>query len=150
MKSILVFIISLIISIASIAQQKEATVIVYADSAYTEYVQVAEQWIAAYNGTDANKLVDLYLEDAKYISGHVPGLVANGRDRLIANFQTGMKMGGHLEDLEILSITQSCDLATVLCEYNANNAGEKVSGRTLLVLKKVEGKWLIALHMTVV
>jgi len=137
-------------TVVSIAQQKEQSAVVYGDSSYSEYGQVAERWIEAYNGTDADQLIPLYSENAQYISGHVPGLVAGGRDRLIANFQKGMKMGGHLDGLEILSITHSCDLATVLCKYNANNDGQKVSGRTLLVLKKVEGNWLIVIHMTVV
>jgi hypothetical protein len=44
----------------------------------------------------------------------------------------------------------SCDLATLLCRYEASNSGQKAVGRTLLVVKKSNNKWLITLHMTVV
>ena len=111
---------------------------------------IAERWLAAYNGPDAQALSPLYTEDAQYISGHVPGLVASGRAQVVANFQKGMSMGGHLDGLEVLSIEHSGDLATVLCRYDANNSGQKASGRTLLVLRKTGAQWLIALHMTVV
>jgi ketosteroid isomerase-like protein len=61
-----------------------------------------------------------------------------------------MAMGGHLDALEVIAITHSCDIASVLCAYHTNNSGQRVSGRTLLVLKKIDGQWLIAVHMTVV
>jgi uncharacterized protein (TIGR02246 family) len=120
------------------------------DSGSAEFRQLAARWIAAYNGTDANALAPLYTEDAQYISGHVPGLVADGRKRVVANFQKGMSTGGHIDSLEVLSVNQSCDLATVLCRYHANNSGQKASGRTLLILRKTGGRWRIAVHMTVV
>ena len=150
MKSIAYIMLVFCISVISFGQQKEPTSEGYPDSAHIDYGQIAERWVAAYNGTDANELAPLYSEDAQYISGHVAGLVADGRDRLIANFREGMNMGGHLDRLEILSITHSCDLATVLCKYDANNNGQKVSGRTLLILKKINNRWLITLHMTVI
>lgn len=103
-----------------------------------------------YNGPDATKLVPMYSEDAEYISSHVPGLVAHGRDRVIANFQKGMSQGWHIDAVQILLVNISCDIATLVCKYDANNSGQKVSGRNLLVLKKVNGKWLISTHMTVV
>jgi len=120
------------------------------DSASTEIGRIAERWLNAYNGTDADELTPLYTEDAVYISGHVAGLVAEGRDRVIENFRKGMATGGHLDGLEVISITHSCDVASVLCAYYANNSGQRVSGRTLLVLKTIHGQWLIAIHMTVV
>jgi len=61
-----------------------------------------------------------------------------------------MSGGGHIDSIEILSMNVSCELATLLCKYQATNSGQTVVGRNLLVLKKIEGKWLIVLHMTVV
>lgn len=90
-------------------------------------------WKIAYNGGDAKKLIPLYSEDAEYISSHVPGLVAKGKDRLIENFQNGMNMGGHIDKIEILSINYSCDLATLFCKYEATKNGQKASSRNLLV-----------------
>jgi ketosteroid isomerase-like protein len=150
MKSLAIVILALISSLVVCGQQKDTLSVVYRDSADSEFDQIAERWLAAYNGPDAELLTPLYTEDAQYISGHVVGLVANGRERVIANFRRGMNIGGHLDGLEVLLINHSCELATVLCKYNANNSGQKVSGRTLLILKKIDGKWLIAIHMTVV
>lgn len=114
------------------------------------FEELAQKWLRAYNSGDSTTLTSLYTLDAQYISSHVQGLVAEGRDRVIANFQRGVKMGGHIDAVSILSMQMSCDLATLLCKYEATNSGQKAVGRNLLVVKKVNGKWLIALHMTVV
>lgn len=137
--------------------------IYYSISAQTNYNQDAitdsmkvvfhnhmQKWMDAYNGRDAKNLIPLYDEDAEYISSHVKGLVAKGRDRLIENFQNGINMGGHIDKVEILSINYSCDLATLVCKYEATNNGQKAIGRNLLVLKKVNNSWLIITHITVV
>jgi ketosteroid isomerase-like protein len=115
-----------------------------------EFQLNTENWRQAYNSNDAQNLVPLYTEDADYISSHVLGLEAIGRDKLIANFQNGMNMGGHIDSIEILKMNVSCDIATLLCKYTATNSGVTVTGRNLLVMKKINGKWLISLHMTVV
>jgi hypothetical protein len=59
-------------------------------------------------------------------------------------------LGGHVDSIAIISIEQSCDLATLLCTYEATNAGQKAVGRNLLVVKRVNNRWLIVTHMTVV
>jgi ketosteroid isomerase-like protein len=115
-----------------------------------EFQNETEKWKDAYNSNDAQNLVHLYSEEAMYISSHVVGLEANGREKLIANFQNGMNMGGHIDSVEVLTMNVSCELATLLCKYQATNNGVTVTGRNLLVMKKLNGKWLIVLHMTVV
>ncbi len=115
-----------------------------------EFQKQTEKWKDAYNSKDANNLVPLYAEDAGYVSSHVTGLEAKGRDRVIANFQNGMSAGGHIDRIKIVSINISCELATLFCEYQATNSGQTVTGRNLLVLKKINNRWLIVLHMTVV
>ena len=115
-----------------------------------EFQQHIILWKEAYNSKDAKNMVAFYSEDASYISSHVEGLEANGRERLIANFQRGMSMGGHIDTIELLSMNVSCDQASLLCKYHATNSGVVAVGRNLLVLRKVDGKWLIVLHMTVV
>ena len=109
-----------------------------------------EKWKVAYNSRNAQNLIPLYTGDAQYISSHVAGLEAIGRDKLIANFQNGMNMGRHIDSVEILSMNVSCELATLVCKYQANNSGQIAVGRNLLILRNISGKWLIAVHMTVV
>ncbi|MBX2977215.1 MAG: DUF4440 domain-containing protein [Ignavibacteriaceae bacterium] len=109
-----------------------------------------KEWMEAYNSGDASGLIPLYDENAEYISSHVNGLVASGRDRLIKNFAIGMKMGGHIDKVEILSINHSCEITSLVCRYEATNNGEKAIGRNLIVLKNIKGEWKIITHMTVV
>lgn len=117
----------------------------------TEYFNnLAQIWMRAYNNNDSTTLAALYTPDADYISSHVQGLVAHGRDHVIANFQRGIESGGYIDSISVLSVQLSCDLATLLCRYEATNSGQKAVGRNLLVVRKVNGRWLIRLHITVV
>jgi len=109
-----------------------------------------DQWKEAYNSKDSRNLEPLYTSDSQYISSHVAGLVADGRKKLIDNFQNGMNMGGLIDSVEIIKMEVSCDLATLLCKYQATNSGVTVTGRNLLILKKIGTDWFIVLHMTVV
>ncbi len=145
-KIIMNLILMLAISGSLVAQQNKVT----DPQLKKEFENNIELWKQAYNSGDAQNLVPLYTEDAIYTSSHVAGLEAIGRDKLIANFQNGITMGGHLDAIEILSADVSCEMAYLFCKYQATNAGEKFTGRNLLVLKKVENKWMIVIHMTVV
>ena len=107
-------------------------------------------WQKAYNSGDAKNLIPLYSEDAIYTSSHVSGLEAIGREKLIANFQVGISGGGHIDKIEILKMDVSDGMAYLFCKYQATNSGVTVSGRNLLVLKKVKNEWKIVIHMTVV
>lgn len=109
-----------------------------------------EKWKTAYNSGDARNLIPLYSVDATYTSSHVPGLEAIGRDKVTANFQVGISGGGHIDQIDILSANVSGRMASLYCRYQATNSGTTVSGRNLLVLRKVKGQWLIFSHMTVI
>ena len=120
------------------------------DSLTAKFELNVKTWREAYNSGDAGDLIPLYAEESEYISGHVDGLVATGRARLIENFQNGINGGGHIDSIEILSVSYSCDLAVLVCKYQASNSGQKASGRNMLVLRKSGNQWLIIKHMTVV
>lgn len=120
------------------------------DSLKKVFRQATNRWRQAYNSGDAKQLAPLYTEDVVYLSSHVEGLVAEGRDRVVANFQKGITGGGHIDTVEIISMSVSCNLALLHCQYQATNSGVTVTGRNLLVLRRVGDQWLIATHMTVV
>lgn len=109
-----------------------------------------DEWRIAYNSGNSRNLSPLYTEDAQYVSGHVNGLVADGRDNILKYLQDGINGGGHVDSIEIIKMNVSCDLATLLCKYQATNSGITVTGRNLLVMKKINGKWQILQHVTVV
>ena len=120
------------------------------DKEFAVFQQNVEKWIVAYNSGDAQNLVQLYAGDATYTPSHVSGLEAIGRDNLITYFQRGISGGGHIDKIEILTANVSGEVASLYCRYQATNSGVTVSGRNLLVLRKVNGVWLIFHHMTVV
>ena len=115
-----------------------------------EFQQLANRWMELYNKGEGTELGMLYAGDADYISAHVPGLVAHGREKIAANFQKGMNGGGHIAAITVLSIEISGDLSYVLCRYDAVNSGVSVSGRTALIARRIDGVWRIKAHLTVV
>lgn len=117
---------------------------------HKDFQTQTEEWKIAYNSGDAKNLRPLYTDDAKYLSSHVPGLEAFGIENVLANFQKGISGGGQIDSIRIIFLERSGSLAYLLTQYYATNSGQKVSGRNLLVLRKVKNKWLIAVHMTVV
>jgi ketosteroid isomerase-like protein len=105
----------------------------------TDLHRLSQQWKQAYNSKDSKNLVPLYAMDAEYISAHVPGCVARGRDAVIANFQAGIDTGGFIDSIDVLSTHASCDLVTLVTRYRGTAGGQKV-----------DGNWLIVTHMTAV
>jgi len=150
MKTLRIFFSFVVLSVVTTSLSAQPLTAADSTQIRNEFQQQANLWMQAYNSKDARNLVPLYSEDAIYISSHVSGLVADGRDALVAYFQNGMDMGGHLDFIEIVSMNLSCDLATLLCRYQATNSGQTVEGRNILVLKRINHVWLINLHMTVV
>ena len=109
--------------------------------------KVAEDWKTAYNGKDASAVAALYAPDGYYVSAHV---VAHGRTEIQAYFQRGIDAGGHIDAIQILSSGRSGDLAYTVGTYEATNAGQKVRGRNVVVVRKIAGRWLMVAHETVV
>jgi ketosteroid isomerase-like protein len=108
---------------------------------------LAEAWRTAYNAKDAAALASLYAPDGYYVSSHV---VARGRAEIQAYFQRGIDGGGHIDSLELLASGQSGDLAYWVGTYQATNAGQKVRGRNIVVVRKVANEWLIVAHESAV
>jgi uncharacterized protein (TIGR02246 family) len=108
---------------------------------------IADDWKNAYNSGDAAKVAALYCEDGYYLSAHI---LAHGRDAIQAYWQRGIAAGGYIDFIKPLTVFSSCDLGYTAGTYQATNAGVTVDGRILIVLKKVNGRWLIAAHETVV
>ncbi len=109
--------------------------------------QVSEDWIKFYNAGDAAKVGALYTEDGYYLSAHI---LAHGRQAIRSYWERGIKAGGHIDFIKPVTIYYSGNLAYCAGTYQATNAGVTVDGRILIVLRKVNGRWLMAAHETVV
>ena len=109
--------------------------------------QIPEDWIRFYNAGDAAKVAALYTEDTYYLSAHI---LAHGRQAIQAYWERGIKARGHVEFIKPLTFYQTGGLAYCAGTYQATNAGVTVDGRILIVMRKINGKWLMAAHETVV
>ena len=109
--------------------------------------QVSEDWIRFYNSGVAAKVAALYTDDGYYLSAHI---LAHGKPAIEAYWERGIKAGGHIDFIKPLTLYYTGDLAYCAGTYQATNAGVTVDGRILIVLRKVNGKWLMAAHETVV
>ncbi len=81
------------------------------------------------------------------MSAHI---LAHGRPAIQAFWERGIKARGHIDYIKPLTTYYSGDLGYSAGTYQATNAGVTVDGRILIVLRKVDGKWLMAAHETVV
>jgi uncharacterized protein (TIGR02246 family) len=118
-------------------------------SGVNEYAiaKIADDWKNAYNGGDASKVASLYTSDGYYLSAHV---LAHGRKAIEAYLSRGIAAGGHIDFIKPITVFASGNLGYTAGTYQATNAGVTVDGRILLVFKKIDGRWLIAAHETVV
>ncbi len=117
---------------------------------HTEIDKSIEEWKTAYNSGNANFLRPLYAETARYVSAHVPGYDAIGREAVIANFQRGISAGGRIDSIVVLSVDRTETRMTLLTAYYATNNGIPVHGRNLLVMQRGGQRWEILFHMTAV
>lgn len=112
--------------------------------------RIAEGWKEAYNRNDAAAGAALYAEDGYYVSQHLSTGIIQGREAIRANIQRGIDSGGHLDSIAVLRLEIAGNFAYCVGTYHATNAGQKVTGRNILVFKKIDGKWLIVAHTSVV
>jgi ketosteroid isomerase-like protein len=137
------------LALSASAQQNSVTINAY-NVIKEEVTLSTEQWKNAYNSNDVEKLAEFYAEDADYISPHVPGLMIHGRGQIKENFRRGIAGGGHIDSIAVQRSGSSCDLAYLICAYQATNSGVTVRGKNVLVMKRVGTRWLILTHASIV
>ncbi len=109
--------------------------------------QISEDWIRFYNAGEPAKVAALYTDDGYYLSAHI---LAQGTQAIQVYWERGIKAGGHIDFVKLLTLYYAGDLGYFAGTYQATNAAVTVDGRVLIVLKKVNGRWLMAAHETVV
>ncbi len=112
-----------------------------------EFVGISQAWISRYNAGDASGVAALYAPDAYYASAHV---LAHGRDEIRSYWSRGIAAGGHVDFIRPVEVRVSGELGYLLGRYQATNAGMTVDGRILIVGRRLDGRWHIAAHETVV
>jgi ketosteroid isomerase-like protein len=56
----------------------------------------------------------------------------------------------HLDTIEVFKVECSRDFAYTVGSYESTNAGQKAFGVNVVVLRKIEGRWLIVAHESAV
>jgi len=108
--------------------------------------QIAQEWKEGYNSRNATQVGSLYDANAYYLTQHFATGIVHGRADIQAYVQRGIDAGYHIDSIAILQTTCSGNFAYTVGRYDATNAGQKVFGVNLVVLRKTGGRWLIVAH----
>ena len=120
------------------------------DDDETSLRKIAELWKDGYNKGDAAAVAALYTEDAYYLTQHFITGILHGRARIQAYVQRGVDARYQIDSIEVISLDCSGDFAYTVGQYKSTNAGQKALGVNIVVLKKIDGKWLIVAHESAV
>ena len=108
--------------------------------------QITETWKDGYNSGNAAGVAALYTPDAMYLTQHFAGGIVDGRQAIQAYVQRGVDAKYHVDDIAILRMECSGDMAYVIDRYTSTNGGQRAMGVNLVVLRRIEGMWRIAAH----
>ena len=112
--------------------------------------QISERWKDGYNQGNPAKVASLYTEDAYYLTQHFVAGFVHPRSQIQAYVQRGVDARYHVDTIKVVRLECSGDFAYTVTRYESTNAGQKAFGVNLVVLKRVQGKWLIAAHESAV
>ncbi len=111
---------------------------------------VSEVWRDGYNSGNAAQVAALYAPGAYYLTQHFVTGIVHPRERIQAYVQRGIDARYHLDAIEIVELACSGNLAYTVGRYESTNGGQKAMGVNIVVLKKIEGQWLIVAHESAV
>jgi uncharacterized protein (TIGR02246 family) len=112
--------------------------------------KVAHDWKEGYNAEDPAAVAALYAEDATYLTQHFATGIVHGRRAIQAYVKVGTYAKYKIESLRVLASGCSRDFAYDITRYDSINAGQRGFGVNLVLLRKIEGKWLIVAHESAV
>jgi len=111
---------------------------------------IADTWKESYNAGNAAKVAALYSPDAYYLTQHYVDGIVHPRPLVQAYVQRGVDARYHVDSIETLSTVCSGDFAYAITRYRSTNGSQKAMGVNLVVMRKIEGKWLIVAHESAV
>lgn len=111
---------------------------------------IVENWKNGYNSGDPEKVASLYGPDATYLTQHFVTGVVHGRPAIKSYVKKGTDAHYRIESLRLLTSGCSGDFAYAITRYESTNADQKAFGVNLVVLQKMDGRWLIVAHESAV
>jgi uncharacterized protein (TIGR02246 family) len=126
-----VFICLLLLAVLAVAQTS---------SSNSKVSAVREAYIAAYNAKQADKVADIYAQDAVLI---MPAGTLDGRDAIRAQLQKDFASGA--TDLQVVNMKSGgdADVQWESGDFSQKVNGKEVKGHYLVTLKMVQGNWQI-------
>jgi uncharacterized protein (TIGR02246 family) len=112
--------------------------------------EIADTWKNAYNAGDAAKVAALYSPDAYYLTQHYVEGIVHPSPLIQAYVQRGVDARYQIDSIETLSTVCSGDFAYAITRYHSTNGSQKAMGVNLVVMRKIEGRWLIVAHESAV
>ena len=112
--------------------------------------QISEQWKEGYNHGNAAQVAALYTEDAYYLTQHFVAGFVHPRSQIQAYVERGVDARYHIYTIDIVRLECAGDFAYTVTRYESTNAAQKAFGVNLVVLKRIQGKWLIVAHESAV
>ncbi|MGE5113312.1 MAG: YybH family protein [Acidobacteriaceae bacterium] len=112
--------------------------------------QIAEEFKDGYNAGDPERVAALYTEDATYLTQHFASGIVQGRAAIKAYVKNGTDAKYKIDSIQMLASDCSGDFGYAITRYESTNAGQKAFGVNLVVVKKIDGKWLIVAHESAV
>lgn len=112
----------------------------------SEMQNLRNTWVQEFNAGHAAKVGALYAPEAVLM--RFDGSV-HGNDSILAELQRSMSAGTHGYSLNSLHCERSGDLGYDTGAYNVTLRDRVVEGNYLVVVKNIDGKWLIVAHSTV-
>ena len=111
-----------------------------------EMQKMRDTWVQEFNAGHADKVGALYAPEAVLMrwDGSV-----HGRDSILAEIERSIRGGTHGYVLNSLHCERSGDLGYDTGAYNVTLRDRVVEGNYLVVVKNLNGQWLIVAHSSV-
>lgn len=107
---------------------------------------IIDDWKTGYNNADPDKVAALYTEDATYLTQHFVTGIVHGRLAIRAYVKKGTDAKYKIDKIDLLASDCSGDFSYGITRYESTNGGQKAYGVNVVVLKKLNGKWMIVAH----
>lgn len=112
----------------------------------TEMEKIRNTWVQEFNAGHADKVAALYAPDAVLM--RFDGSV-HGRESILAEIQRSVAAGTRGYSVNSLHSERSGDLGYDTGAYNVTLRDRVVEGNYLIVVKNINGQWLIVAHSSV-
>ena len=119
-------------------------------SVKTAIERIAQEWKEGYNSENPKAVAALYAGDATYLTQHFATGIVHGRRAIEAYIKVGTDAKYRIDSLRVLASGCSREFAYAITRYESTNGDKRAFSVNLVLIRKMEGKWLIVAHESAV